>query len=381
MAEEKTYTLDDIYGILSNLENGTSQPDEKVVKRAKLPIPEEYGGGWITSSTMDECVRKLLRRFGISPEVKKEIPTFRDCGEKWFLIKMGENRSPSTTASYKRILEKRIYPFFGSKKITEIGPDDIQMYFNSIMNLSKSESVQSKAVLSGIFDRACRNCLINKNPMQFKYERSRKTGKKTVLQDDDLLSVIFNLEKLEGCDYLYACFLCFTALRRGEILGLKWNDIDFEKKTISVRRNVIFPNGENNPIVKDPKDGSFGVVYLHSELLKRIEPYKSSTGYIIRGSRCEFNGPVSRSSFTKMWNRIQKTLDLKGATSHSFRATYASMMNAHCPHIDPKALQGVLRHKTPDLAIKVYTKENVNKTRIAEQEYEEWLSSQVKQSS
>ena len=193
--------------------------------------------------------------------------------------------------------------------------------------------------------------------------------------------MIFNLEKLEGCDYLYACFLCFTALRRGEILGLKWNDIDFEKKTISVRRNVIFPNGENNPIVKDPKDGSFGVVYLHSELLKRIEPYKSSTGYVIRGSRYEFNGPVSRSSFTKMWNRIQKTLDLKGATSHSFRATYASMMNAHCPHIDPKALQGALRHKTPDLAIKVYTKENVNKTRMAEQEYEEWLSSQVKQSS
>lgn len=381
MAEEKTYTLDDIYGILSNLENGTSQPGEKVVKRAKLPIPEEYGGGWITSSTMDECVRKLLRRFGISPEVKKEIPTFRDCGEKWFLIKMGENRSPSTTASYKRILEKRIYPFFGSKKITEIGPDDIQMYFNSIMDLSKSESVQSKAVLSGIFDRACRNCLIDRNPMQFKYERSRKTGEKTVLQDDDLLSVIFDLEKLEGSGYLYACFLCFTALRRGEILGLKWNDIDFEKKTISIRRNVIFPNGENNPIVKDPKDDSFGVVYLHSELLKRIEPYKSSTGYVIRGSRCEFNGPVSRSSFTKMWNRIQKTLDLKGATSHSFRATYASMMNAHCPHIDPKALQGALRHKTPDLAIKVYTKENVNKTRMAEQEYEEWLSSQVKQTS
>ncbi len=57
------------------------------------------------------------------------------------------------------------------------------------------------------------------------------------------------------------------------------------------------------------------------------------------------------------------------------------MMNAHCLHIDPKALQGALRHKTPDLAIKVYTKSNENKTKLAEQEYDDWISSQVKQTS
>ena len=77
--------------------------------------------------------------------------------------------------------------------------------------------------------------------------------------------------------------------------------------------------------------------------------------------------------FTKMWNRIKRTMDLKGATSHSFRSSYASMMNAHCDHIDPKALQGALRHKTPDLAIKIYTKANDDKTRLAEMEYDKYL--------
>ena len=66
-------------------------------------------------------------------------------------------------------------------------------------------------------------------------------------------------------------------------------------------------------------------------------------------------------------------MDVKGATSHSFRASYASMINAHCEHVDLKVLQGALRHKTPDLAIKVYTKENENKTRIAEKEYDAFL--------
>lgn len=380
MEQERLYTLDELQGMLANLDNRTSEPCEKSMKRVKLPIPKEYGGGWATGGTQEEAVRKLIERVKDLIKPATDVPTFDECWEKWISIKMGQNKSPCTIANYKRQARIRLIPFFGGKLVNEITPDDIQLYFNSIIHLSKSYSIQSRAVLRGIFDRAERMGYIDKNPMRFEYERSKKEKEKTVLQDDDLMNVINGLEKLHDSDYLYACFLCFTAFRRGEILGLKWEDIDFENRTITVRNNVIFPDGCNDPVEKEPKDDSFGTVYLQSELLKRIEPYQSSTGYVIRGSRGVSEGPISRSSFTKMWNRIKKTLDLKGATSHSFRATYATMMNAHCVHIDPKALQGALRHKTPDLAIKVYTKENDNKTRQAEMEYDEWISSQVKQS-
>lgn len=381
MANEKQYTMEEIQQIFANLENGISEPCEKSMKRVKLPIPKEYGGGWATGATQEEAVRNLIERVKDLIKPATDVPTFDECWEKWILIKMGQDKSPCTIANYKRQARIRLIPFFGGRLVSEITPDDIQLYFNSIIHLSKSYSIQSRAVLRGIFDRAERMGFIDRNPMRFEYERSKKEKEKTVLQDDDLMNVINGLDKLQDSDYLYACFLCFTAFRRGEILGLKWEDIDFEKRTITVRNNVIFPDGCNDPVEKAPKDDSFGVVYLQSELLKRIRPYQSSTGYVIRGSRGEFSGPISRSSFTKMWNRIKKTLDLKGATSHSFRATYATMMNAHCIHIDPKALQGALRHKTPDLAIKVYTKENGNKTRQAEMEYDEWISSQVKQTS
>ena len=381
MANEKQYTMEEIQQIFANLENGISEPCEKSMKRVKLPIPKEYGGGWATGATQEEAVRNLIERVKDLIKPATDVPTFDECWEKWISIKMGQDKSPCTIANYKRQARIRLIPFFGGRLVSEITPDDIQLYFNSIIHLSKSYSIQSRAVLRGIFDRAERMGFVDRNPMRFEYERSKKEKEKTVLQDDDLMNVINGLDKLQDSDYLYACFLCFTAFRRGEILGLKWADIDFEKRTITVRNNVIFPDGCNNPVEKAPKDDSFGVVYLQSELLKRIRPYQSSTGYVIRGSRGEFSGPISRSSFTKMWNRIKKALDLKGATSHSFRATYATMMNAHCIHIDPKALQGALRHKTPDLAIKVYTKENDNKTRQAEMEYDEWISSQVKQTS
>ena len=381
LSEVRAYTLDEIQSLFTNLDNRIPEPLENRMTRVKLPIPKEYGGGWATGVTQEDAVQNLIKRIRDQIKPATDTPTFAQCWEKWISIKMGEDRSPCTIENYKRLAKNRLLPFFGDKSVDQITPDDVQLYFNSIMHLSKSYSIQSRAVLRGIFDRAERMGYIQSSPMRFDYVRSKKQRPKTVLQDGDLFDVITNLEKLDGGDYLYACFLCFTAFRRGEILGLRWEDIDFENRMITVRNNVVFPDGQNDPVLKSPKDGSFGVVHLHSELLKRIEPYKSSTGYVVRGSRGDSERPISRSSFMKMWYRIQKAIDLKGATSHCFRATYATMMNAHCTHIDPKALQGALRHKTPDLAIRVYTKENVNKTRQAEEEYDEWMKSQLKQTS
>ena len=379
MNSPKMYTIHDIQVFLSDLENGTCEPCQTRMSRYKIPIPQEYGGGWATGATQEDAVKNLLSRLGGKLEKKTDKPLFSECWEKWIGLKEGQERSPCTIDNYKRLSRTRLLPFFGAKPIDAITPDNIQLYFNSIMHLSKSYSIQSKAVLRGIFDRAERMNYIEKNPMRFEYVKSTKQKKKVILQDNDLLNVIGQLEKLSGKDYIYACLLCFTALRRGEILGLQWQDLDFEMAVIHVRRSVVYPDGANDYYISAPKDGSVGDVHLQSELARRLIPYSKSTGYLIPFSEKETKKPITRSMFTKMWGRIKKVLDLKGATSHCFRATYATMMNAHCDHIDMKALQGALRHKTPDLAIRVYTKENENKTKQAEMEYDAYLCGAIKQ--
>lgn len=371
--------VQNLYDLLeSNLDNCIDYVPEKMskLKRVKLPIPEEYGGGVATGLGYEAAVKNLIERIKKQIQSNSEGPLFSECWNSWIELKSGQNKSACTIASYKRNAKNHLLPFFGNMCIDKITADNIQQYYNSIMHLSKSVSNQSKAILQAIFERADRLGQISRNPMHYKYERSQKTGEKIVLQDKQLIDIISQLNLLTGNDYLYTCFLCFTALRRGEILGLRWSDIDFENEEIHVKNNVTYPDGANDPVVTVPKDNSFGVVHLNKLLSKNILKHKSN-GYIISYSSNESNRPITKSMFTKMWRRINKTIDLKGATSHSFRASYATMMNAHCEHIDPKALQGALRHKTPDLAIKIYAKENKDKTRNAEIEYDEYLCSAI----
>ena len=371
--------IEELYDLIeSHLENQIIRESKGKMGRVKLPIPKEYGGGWATGSTTEDAIRNLVARIGI--KTRKDAPLFSEVLDTWLTIKKGQKKSPSTIANYTAIAETRLKPFFNKKKIDEITPDDIQLYYNSIMDLSKSVSAQSKAVLRGTFESAERKGWITSNPMRFSYVRSTKCGEKVVLQDQDLYGVIAETDKLKANqdrrDYIYFCFLCFTSLRRGEILGLKWEDIDFAVNEIHVKNNITFPNGVNDPCMGEPKDGSEGVLHLNSLLAERIREYQGNPGdYILPYSDSGegLKKPMTRSMFTKMWRRCTKVVDVKGATSHSFRASYASMINAHCEHVDLKVLQGALRHKTPDLAIKVYTKENENKTRIAEKEYDAFL--------
>lgn len=385
MGFEKTYTVEELCGLLAHLDNGIPEPKDKMgkLKRMRIPIPVEYGGGIVTGYGYDETVRNLIERVKSQVVLESDKPTFRECWEKWIGLKEGQERSPSTIANYKYLARVHLLPFFGEKHMDKITPDDIQEFFNRIMNLSKATCNHCKTILCGIFDRAVRMQIVDRNIMLYRYERSKKVKEKVVLQDEDLIEVIRHLEDLKGTgdirDYLYFCFLCFTALRRGEVLGLRWKDVDFDYGRIFVRNNVTFPNGCCTPVIREPKDGSFGTVHLQSELAMRIRPYAGfGNAYVLPYNKEETDRPMTRSMFDKMWKRIGSVIDLKGTTSHSFRASYATMMNAHCDHIDPKALQGALRHKTPDLAIKVYTKENTDKTRIAEMEYDKWLAGKLK---
>ena len=371
--------MTELYNKLEHLENLIIAMNENSMKRIRLPIPKEYGGGYATGDSLEAAVQNLIKR--LESRKRDQSPYFEDYYQDWIDLKKDEGLSVVTIADYQGVANRYLIPHFGKMRLCEITPDDIQRYFNGIMQMSKSTSVQSRAILSGIFERAMRNKIVSENPMWYRYKSSKKEGEKVVLQDEDLIEIIRDLDKVSlERDYIYACFLCFTPMRREEILGLRWGDLDFEGHNILIQRAVKFPAGDNDPVVDIPKDNSVGVMRIPMMLEDRIKRFEGNAEeYVMPYSEEEPERPMTKSMFTKMWRRLKRDLDLKGATSHSFRASYASMVTAHC-NADPKTLQKLLRHKTPDLAMRVYAKHNENKIRTTEEAYDAYISRLVEDS-
>ena len=125
-------------------------------------------------------------------------------------------------------------------------------------------------------------------------------------------------------------------MRRGEVLALRWEDVDFEENVINVQRNVTYTN--NQPFIGSPKTNSgYRAVPILDELLSFLSPFEK-TGYIVFGADSET--PMTLQAFRCMEYRIQKTIDLHGATAHVFRHTMGTLLNDAAA--DVKTIQSIL---------------------------------------
>ena len=113
---------------------------------------------------------------------------------------------------------------------------------------------------------------------------------------------------------LFAFFLLYTGLRRGELLALKWEDIDFENHVINVRQAVTY--GGNQPKIKTPKTqaGNRKVALLdvlEAELKKT--PVQSQKGYVFGGEK-----PLTASQMRVRWLDWCKEVGLAEADINRF---------------------------------------------------------------
>ena len=189
----------------------------------------------------------------LKAEKTAESILFTDFMREWLgMIKSSVEMS--TYGSYSFIVEKRIIPYFEDKNIllTELTPTDIQRYYTHCLlaeHVSANTVIHRHANIHKALKYAFKVGLIPYNPAD-RVERPRKNSFSSGVYGDKELEDLFAAAK--GTKLELAVILgAFYGLRRSEIVGLKWDAIDFEKKRFSIQYTVTETNiGSKQTIVE-----------------------------------------------------------------------------------------------------------------------------------
>ena len=219
-------------------------------------------------------------------------------------------------------------------------------------------------MLKKVFALAVDKDIITKNPMYstLVYNPSRKPDKpRNAISKSDQADIIAHLDVLRNVRDRYGdsmnalrfmAFLMFTGLRPCEIYGLMWEDMNFDKMTLTVNRDLVFLSGRG--ILGKPKTSeSQREIPFDPSIVQYLTPIQRS-GFIIHmsepGRETEH---FTEQAANNMWNRIKKNIDVHGMTPYMARHTYATNMNK--AGVPIKTAMSMMGHKDERMLLRRYT--------------------------
>jgi integrase len=242
--------------------------------------------GWSENKVKIELYKELDN---FEKEVKSgrrfEAFTFREVAEEWF-SDYADTRHRSTTIQSENSRKIRIYKEFGDKRLDSITPHQIQHFISSLAkpgaNTITGGSLSYKTIkhhlgfLQGVFSYAVRMKYISENPCNG-VSLGRKTEEEKQIPTKDEVNAMFI--KMQGEPMKYQMFfkiIANTGLRRSEMLGLEWKDIDFETGMLYVRRTSNYSTERGTYTDNDMKTKtSRRSLKLSSRVLELLAEYRT----------------------------------------------------------------------------------------------------------
>ena len=284
--------------------------------------------------------------------------------EVWFQDYAKIKVRPSSHQTYQGYIHNHIRPNIGDIPLEKLTSLDLQKFYKKLLVQGRVDRVEAKGQPKGLSAKTVRNIhqilssalklaqeqrLILTNPAEgCALPRVEHQEMKTLTTVQ--LASFFREARESGVFELYYLELA-TGLRRGELLGLKWEDVDLERGDLRVRRQVSRINGE---VVEAP---------LKTKNAYRTLPLAEDTVSVLREQRKKVGnspwvfpspdgGPISPDSVLHMLHRVLKRAGLPKVRFHDLRHTFATLALQN--GVDVKTVSGMLGHFSAGFTLDTY---------------------------
>lgn len=269
-----------------------------------------------------KVIPELLYELKYGQKEEKVIPLF-DHYAQIYVSEQQNRLKVHTFNKYSRILKNEIMPFFGGQKIDQIKTTDVRVWVNKQLEKVVPKTVAEKlTILRSIFRYAFEDEIINRNPVDA--IRLPARGKPDI-EPFTVEEVGLLINGAEGWYRNYLALAFYTGMRIGEILALKWSDIDMNKRKIHVRRSI------SQGLETSPKTlGSVRQIPIFDTLWTYLQDQYRETGlsggylFVSKVTGSAFNDATSLRD--ARWIPLLKRLGIPYRQQKNTRHTFAVQM-------------------------------------------------------
>lgn len=340
-----------------------------------------------SAKTRNAAAKKLSDFIANQKELEPEVVCQNTVAEwlnKWLTEYVAKNVKVSTRVSYEGIVKNQLIPHIGHIKLTELKKTDIEKMYNDLLTHGRADGKGGlgvktinnvKLCLHKALQTALENEYIIKNPATIANVptlKSTQTQKKEI----EMLSRQEQQALMAVCDNspygMGIITTLYTGVRMGELLGITWKDINFEKKTIRISKQVnrLKDYSENAKaktrlgIQEDTKTKTSNrVISISNILAEQLQQYKQEQKEHIKqwGDIYQNLGMVfaredgyyiDPSTFRDKYKATLKKAGLQSYTFHALRHTFATRaLEAGVPI---KVVSKILGHASVQITMDTY---------------------------
>ena len=331
-----------------------------------------------TRKEVQEKIREALNQKDKGMLGEPSKLTLQEWLKTWLEDYKKRELKESTWESYKSLIEDHINPDLGMVKLSKLRTNDIQRFYNEKLNNGRKRKIEKDGkeisglstrtvkyihtVLSGALKQAVKEGIIPVNPADATTQPRQQKHEITPLTTDQVRQLLEDIKD----DWMYPVYVTAlgTGLRRGELLGLKWEALDLEAGMALIKRELVQVKGKVKLQEYTKTKGSNRTIALPDMVTRELKklrirqkqerlqlgPAYQDKGYVF----CWPDGRYIRPDYA--YHQLKKQLEdhnLPSIRFHDLRHTFATMLLEAGEH--PKVVSEMLGHSSITITLDIYS--------------------------